>query len=48
LLINAQDYSVAAFSDFKIMVWAFAFRWDRNRISNSVPKSPKGDTPADA
>ena len=35
LLINAQDYALAAFSAFKIVVWALAFWWDRNRISRS-------------
>jgi hypothetical protein len=35
LLINAQDYSLAALSAFKIVVWALAFAWDRNRISRS-------------
>ena len=39
LLIDAQDYSLAAFSGFKIVVWAFAFHWDRNRISKSLPKA---------
>jgi hypothetical protein len=38
LLIDVQDYTLAAFSGFKIVVWAFAFHWDRNRISNSLPK----------
>jgi hypothetical protein len=37
LLINAEDYSLAAFSAFKIVVWALAFGWDRNRIARSSP-----------
>jgi|GEM_PF-1797119 len=44
LLINVQDYALAAFSGFKIVVWAFAFHWDRNRISNALPKSAKNET----
>jgi len=44
LLINVQDYALAAFSGFKIVVWAFAFHWDRNRISNTLPKSAKNET----
>ena len=36
LLINAQDYSLAAFSAFKIVVWVLAFAWDRNRITRSA------------
>ncbi len=35
LLINVQDYTLAAFSGFKIVVWAFAFHWDRNRIART-------------
>jgi hypothetical protein len=35
LLINAQDFSLAAFSAFKIVVWILAFAWDRNRIARS-------------
>ncbi len=44
LLINVQDYVLAAFSGFKIVVWAFAFHWDRNRISNSLPKAASNET----
>jgi hypothetical protein len=44
LLMNVQDYALAAFSGFKIVVWAFAFHWDRNRISNTLPKSAKNET----
>lgn len=44
LLINVQDYVLAAFSGFKIVVWALAFHWDRNRIANSVPKTATGET----
>ena len=48
LLINVQDYVLAAFSGFKIVVWAFAFHWDRNRISNSLPKAASNETSAPA
>jgi hypothetical protein len=44
LLINVQDYVLAAFSGFKIVVWALAFHWDRNRIANSVPKTANNET----
>ena len=44
LLINVQDYVLAAFSGFKIVVWALAFHWDRNRIANSVPKTASSET----
>ena len=44
LLINVQDYALAAFSGFKIVVWAFAFHWDRNRISNTLPKPAQNET----
>lgn len=44
LLINVQDYVLAAFSGFKIVVWALAFHWDRNRIANSVPKTATNET----
>jgi hypothetical protein len=44
LLINVQDYTLAAFSGFKIVVWALAFHWDRNRISNSLPKAANNET----
>ena len=44
LLINVQDYVLAAFSGFKIVVWAFAFHWDRNRISKSLPKAASNET----
>jgi hypothetical protein len=43
-----QDYVLAAFSGFKIVVWAFAFHWDRNRISNSLPKAASNETSAPA
>ena len=43
LLINVQDYILAAFSGAKIVVWAFAFHWDRNRIANSVPKAANNE-----
>jgi len=36
LLVNAQDYSLAVFSGFKIVVWILAFAWDRNRIARSA------------
>ena len=36
LLINAQDYALAALSGFKIVVWALAFAWDRDRISRNA------------
>jgi hypothetical protein len=39
-----QDYVLAAFSGFKIVVWALAFHWDRNRIANSVPKTATNET----
>ena len=35
LLINVQDYTLAALSGFKIAVWALAFYWDRNRIART-------------
>lgn len=35
LLVNAGDYSLAAFSAFKIVVWVLAFWWDRDRITLS-------------
>jgi hypothetical protein len=44
LMINVQDYVLAAFSGFKIVVWALAFHWDRNRIANSVPKTANNET----
>jgi hypothetical protein len=44
LLINVQDYVLAAFSGFKIVVWALAFHWDRNRIANSLPKAATNET----
>jgi cell division protein FtsW (lipid II flippase) len=48
LLINVQDYALAAFSGFKIVVWAFAFHWDRNRIANSLPKAANDEASASA
>jgi hypothetical protein len=39
LLINVQDYTLAALSGFKIVVWALAFHWDRNRIAKSAPQA---------
>ena len=48
LLINVQDYALAAFSGFKIVVWAFAFHWDRNRIANSLPKAASDEASASA
>jgi hypothetical protein len=43
LLINVQDYALAAFSGFKIVVWAFAFHWDRNRIAHTLPKAARNE-----
>lgn len=43
LLIDVQDYALAALSGFKIVVWAFAFHWDRNRIANTLPKTEKNE-----
>jgi hypothetical protein len=40
LLVNAQDYLLAALSIFKIVVWAVAFRWDRDRIARMNMYSP--------
>jgi cell division protein FtsW (lipid II flippase) len=48
LLINVQDYALVAFSGFKIVVWAFAFHWDRNRIANSLPKAANEEASASA
>ena len=48
LLINVQDYTLAALAGFKIVVWALAFHWDRNRIANSVPKAASGEAPEPA
>ena len=48
LLINVEDYTLAALSGFKIVVWAFAFHWDRNRIANSVPKAVSSEAPEPA
>ena len=45
LLINVQDYTLAALAGFKIVVWALAFHWDRNRIANSVPKAASSEAP---
>jgi len=36
LFYNAQDYIRVAFSAFKIVVWVFAFWWDRDRIHRKV------------
>jgi hypothetical protein len=44
LLVDIRDYAMAALSVFKIVVWALAFHWDRNRIANSLPKAAKNDT----
>ena len=48
LLINVQDYTLAALSGAKIVVWALAFMWDRNRIARSLPKSKTSETPTSA
>jgi len=36
LFYNAQDYIRVAFSVAKIVVWVFAFWWDRDRIHRKV------------
>ena len=36
LVVNARDYTLAAFSAFKLVVWVFAFRWDRDRLHREV------------
>lgn len=41
LLVNAQDYSLAAFSGFKIVLWLLAFLWDRDRVARSAIHASK-------
>ena len=48
LLANAQDYALAAFSAFKIVVWALAFWWDRDRISRRPAHSGDSKIPSAA